>query len=65
MVWILFIIGIDGLAQGKPPMIGAYPPVATMTECFEKRESVIQELGRPLINYQAVCIRYDAEGDSI
>jgi hypothetical protein len=29
---------------------------ATMNECFDKREIFIEEKGRPIYNYQAVCV---------
>jgi len=28
----------------------------TMAECFERREELVQFMGRPIVNYQAVCI---------
>ena len=28
----------------------------TMNECFEGRELLVEVIGRPIINYQAVCI---------
>lgn len=27
-----------------------------MDECFDKREKIIYERGRPIIDYQAVCV---------
>lgn len=29
----------------------------TMAECFEERDKLIEIYGRPIIDYQAVCIR--------
>lgn len=28
----------------------------TMDECFDAREQLIETIGRPIVNYQAVCV---------
>lgn len=28
----------------------------TMEECFQRRELIVQMVGEPIVNYQAVCI---------
>jgi hypothetical protein len=32
------------------------PPMSSMEECFAARELVVAQLGRPIKNYQSVCI---------
>jgi hypothetical protein len=53
MSWVLvvLIITVDGLSV---EIADEYP---TMLECFYEREKVVEELGRPIVNYQAVCIQ--------
>lgn len=52
MTWLLFIITLtfDGPIYEYE---GAY---LTMDECFDAREIIVEEYGRPIINYQAVCV---------
>lgn len=51
MEYILVVIVL--LSNGHETREVAYPDQDT---CFEAREYVILEYGRPIINYQAVCI---------
>lgn len=37
----------------KTELVGEYN---TMNECFEKREQLVEFMGRPIRNYQAICI---------
>jgi hypothetical protein len=32
-----------------------------MPECFDAREKLIETVGKPIINYQAICIPKDVE----
>ena len=32
-----------------------------MVECFDAREQLVQKVGKPIINYQAICVAYDKE----
>ena len=34
----------------------SYKAFSSITECFEQREMIVERLGRPIINYQAICI---------
>ena len=36
-------------------------PFAKMDECMEYREGVVEHIGRPIENYQAICIIYNQE----
>ena len=29
-----------------------------LDRCFEEREKVVESIGRPIVNYQALCIRW-------
>ena len=52
MEFILIIITLSG---GVPEYIDK-GPYTTFTECSEFREKEIFERGRPIINYQAICV---------
>lgn len=52
--WILIIILTDGITTNTV-VEGHYKQ---MDDCFASIEDVRQMLGRPMINYQAVCVRY-------
>ena len=30
----------------------------TMNVCFDAREQLVEQLGRPIVNYQAVCVHW-------
>lgn len=53
-MWILVVLmlTVDGLYTEQ---VGVYQ---TIDECFDMRELVVEELGRPIVNYQAVCVQY-------
>lgn len=53
MTWILFIIllNIDESAS-----ITKLAEFNTMDKCFAERQNVVKQLGRPIVNYQAICI---------
>jgi len=53
MIYILFLIQLNGPLYSAEP-VAAY---SNMDECFEARELLVLELGRPVVNYQAVCIQ--------
>ena len=60
MKWILIYIAINSNGiyvdwanaddEGK---------LMTMETCFEERELLVEKFGRPIINYQVVCIPTD------
>jgi hypothetical protein len=54
MIYILFLIQLSG-SHFVTQQVANYN---TMDECFDAREMLVQEIGRPLIDYQAVCIRH-------
>ena len=35
---------------------------ARTDDCYDAREAVVRKLGRPIVNYQAVCVRIDGDG---
>ena len=61
MTWILFVILMD--AQGYEVILDSMH--TTMESCFEQRERVVEYLGEPIVNYQAVCARTDQIGEKI
>jgi len=58
-MWILFLI----VLESNQYLISHQGPFATMQDCFEAREYVMQTAPRPKINYEAVCIQTDHFGD--
>lgn len=51
-ILVLLMVVSPGEIQSKN--IGTF---STMDECFMARESIVNELGRPIANYQAVCVQ--------
>lgn len=37
----------------------------TMESCFEQRERIVQYMGEPIVNYQAVCARTNKIGEKV
>ena len=58
-MWFLvgIVVGMAG-AQAVPVSIHA-----TMDECFAAREVFMEELPKPKMNYEVVCIRTDLNGE--
>lgn len=61
MTWVLFVIlmGSDGWT------VVADSKHSSMIDCFERRDFVVQKLGTPILNYQAVCAVTDKIGEKI
>lgn len=38
-----------------------FPQYGSMDECFQAREQVVENVGRPIVNYQALCIPIDPD----
>ena len=52
MIYILFLIQLTGTSYTVTPVA----PFSTMDECLLAREQLVEDLGRPIVNYQAVCV---------
>jgi len=58
-LWLLVVvIVVDGMAYMQNGGLHA-----TMKDCFEARENVMQTAPQPKINYEAVCIKTDQAGE--
>ena len=64
MAWFLVIIMLTPLDEGNPPLVANGGVFKTMNECFVARDGVIEKLGRPIINYQAVCVAKELKGET-
>ncbi len=54
LVWHLVLITVlNGEVRHHLPDIEPHP---TMEECFASRDWYVEGLGRPIINYQVVCV---------
>jgi hypothetical protein len=58
MKWILVLILVN-----NHPMHGIVEQARfdSMNECFDAREKLVEKTGKPIINYQAVCVPYSKE----
>ena len=54
MTWVLFIILVNGAGPTSLTKLAEYD---TMEVCFEERQKVVKQLGRPIVNYQVICVR--------
>lgn len=63
MFWVLFFIGIKSFAE--PPILEPIAVFESMDECFKAREAVVEKIGKPIINYQVVCVAHDATDQAI
>ena len=55
MKWILVTI----LVFSQEEVTTVYSdPFPNMDSCFNERDSIIESFGRPIINYQAICVPY-------
>lgn len=63
MIWVLFFIGIVDLSQ--PPVLRPVGMFKDMDQCFQAREQLVEKVGRPVVDYQAICVAYDATDEAI
>ena len=57
MKWVLVYIALTA-DFAKLATYGTYD---TMPECFDAREQLVESVGKPIINYQVICIPKDDE----
>ena len=55
MKWILFTIMM--LSENEAGIVQS-EPFNSMEACFNERDAMIEAFGRPIINYQAICVPY-------
>ena len=61
MSYILLLITLaSGSAHVKH--VGTY---STMANCFDAREQIVEQLGRPIVNYQAVCVLHTEDSVTV
>jgi hypothetical protein len=60
MKWILVLLFTTGVEE-TPIHAEYYGTYDRMDICFEKRDEWVEYIGRPLINYQLVCVANDTE----
>lgn len=58
MKWILIWISLNNHSLHTSTEMGRFN---SMVECFDAREQLVQKVGKPIINYQAICVAYDKE----
>lgn len=63
MVWFLVLIFLQPLDKGMPPAFANGGVFQSMEACFAARDRAVEELGRPIINYQAVCVAKEIKGE--
>jgi hypothetical protein len=52
MKWLLVYIALTGDRVDVNKM----SVFNTMDECFDARDRLVEVIGRPIVNYQAVCV---------
>lgn len=52
MTWILVLIVVLN-TEIEAQKINHY---STMSDCFSAREQVVEDIGRPIIDYQVICV---------
>jgi hypothetical protein len=65
VVWMLFALSVHGVDKGHQPQLAYGGMFQTMEECFKAREVAINNIGRPIMNYQVVCIPKKLEGEAL
>lgn len=59
MKWILVFLAMNFGADEVDMMeVGLFE---SMNECFSEREILVEQIGRPIINYQLICLAVDEE----
>jgi hypothetical protein len=44
------------LLNGNDAVTGTVGEYSSMDECFANRDKIVEQMGRPIMNYQAICI---------
>lgn len=55
MTWVLMLIAVEA----NTFYFRALDTFPRMDDCLGARASLVEEIGRPIINYQALCIQTD------
>jgi hypothetical protein len=53
-IWILVTL----ISTGGHVSISEQATYKDMSSCFEERDKVILDLGRPVVNYQSICVTH-------
>jgi hypothetical protein len=57
LMYLLVVVMLNGLI----PQAATDGELTSMAECFDKREEYIEAFGRPIKNYQIVCINVEKD----
>jgi len=52
LMWMLVHITIEGTMLKGEGILST----PSMADCFNMRDKLVEEIGRPIINYQAICV---------
>ena len=55
MNWVLVLVALTFHGHPQVQEIGRYD---SMVECFDAREKLVDKVGKPIVNYQAICIQH-------
>jgi len=58
MIYTLLLISAIGGGDYNLTTISYF---TRLDHCFEYRELIVEEVGRPIINYQAICVATEEE----
>ena len=56
MVMVMTMVLIMVMFMGEDIAFGVMGVHDKMDACFRHRDAVVEQVGRPIINYQAVCV---------
>lgn len=65
LLWLLFVINLSPVDKGESPQLIGAGIHGSMAECFDAREKLVEELGRPIIDYQVICVPKKVQGEDI
>lgn len=58
MKWILIWIALSNHPMHTMIEQGRY---TSMQECFDARDQIVERVGKPIVNYQVICVAYDKD----
>ena len=62
MIYILFLLQVSGDVFSAQPV----QTFDNMDDCFAARNVLVQQIGRPIVNYQAICVaQNNQESDTL
>lgn len=58
MSWVLFLITMSSPTQADVQVVNYYKE---MDDCFVAHDILVENIGRPIVNYRPVCLQLGVE----